>query len=282
MPHILLLGSEGLLGSNISYEFAKLNDLHITTAARIGSADYKLNYTPSELNKLLKQVNPSVVINCIAATSQNVSLKTSLLVNSFLPIQLALLSRKRGYRVIHFSTNAVFSGNNRKNTERTLPFPRTRYGITKLLGDLSAFRNLVIRTSFVGVPPIGAGSSGLVLRCKSAKLNEVINVKDNYSWNGLTIEALIQLMLVIIHEPKINAGIFHIGTSFSLSREELIKLILLRIERSDVSINVEDRTTARNMSLETIKVSKVSSWWAKTKYQTVPNLTDLLNEAKFN
>jgi dTDP-4-dehydrorhamnose reductase len=204
------------------------------------------------------------------------------MVNSILPIQLAFLSRKSGYRVIHFSTNAVFSGNNRRNTERTLPFPRTKYGFTKLLGDFSAFSNLIIRTSFVGVPPIGTGSTGLVSKCKSAKLNDVIIVNDNYSWNGLTIDALIQLILAIIRETKINSGIFHVGTSISLSREELIKLILLRIERSDLLVKVEDKGTPKNMSLETVKVSTVSSWWAKTEYRTIPNLTDLLTEAKFN
>lgn len=282
MPHILLLGSEGLLGSNISYEFAKSNDLRITTAARKGSADYKFDYTPRELNELLKRVKPEVVINCIAATSPETSLKSSLLVNSILPIQLAILSRKSGFQVIHFSTNAVFSGKNLSNTERTFPFPKTKYGVTKLLGDLSAFRNLIIRTSFVGVPPLGAGSTGLVSKCKSTKLNEIIHVKDNYSWNGLTIEALIQLILVIIREPKFDNGIFHIGTPLSLSREELIKLILLRIERSDLIVKVEEKKAPKNMSLQTIKVSTVSSWWEKTEYRTVPNLTDLLKEAKFN
>jgi nucleoside-diphosphate-sugar epimerase len=164
-----------------------------------------------------------------------------------------------------------------RNTERTFSFPRTKYGFTKLLGDLSAFRNLVIRTSFVGVPVNGSGSNGLVMKCKNARPNDVIFINDNYVWNGITVEALVQLALVIVQESQNFSGIFHIGASSNLSREQLIRLILARIERNDLQISVEDRRTTRNLSLETNKYSTIAAWWADTNYKTVPNLTDLLN-----
>ena len=282
MSHILLLGSNGLLGANIHFEVLKSSEIQITTSARDNTGDYKFNYTIRGLNKLIRQVKPDVVINCIAATSPSTSLRASVSVNSVLPIQLALLSRRLGFQTIHFSTNAVFSGNNRRNTERTFSIPRTKYGFTKLLGDLSAFRNLVIRTSFIGIPPIGPGLNGIVLKCKSAKQNDVLNVRDNYLWNGLTIDALTQLILVIIREAKIPFGIFHIGASSPISREELIKMILVRIGRNDVHVHVDDKKSQRNMSLETLKSPTVSSWWSRTRFESVPDLTSLLREANFN
>jgi dTDP-4-dehydrorhamnose reductase len=228
------------------------------------------------------EVKPDIVINCIAATSPDASFKTSFLVNSVLPIQLALLSKKSGYQTVHFSTNAVFSGKNKRNTEHTFSIPRSRYGISKLLGDLSAFRNLIIRTSFIGIPPTGEGTGGLVMKCKTAKQNDVIHINDNYLWNGLTIEPLVELVLVILKDATYSSGIFHIGASSSLTREELVNLILVRIGRSDLEIRVENRELSRNLTLQTKKNSEISSWWARTKYQTAPNLTELLTEAKFN
>ena len=282
MPHILILGADGLLGSNIAHELANLNDFQVSTTARNNPANFAFDYRPRELIKLLKEVTPDVVINCIAATSPNASLRNSFMVNSVLPIQLALLSKQYGYRTIHFSTNAVFSGNNKKNTENTITIPRTRYGISKLLGDLSAFRNLIIRTSFIGVSPISGGLNGLVVKCKTARLNDVVHIRDNYLWNGLTIEPIVELILVIIREAKNSSGIFHIGASSSLTRRELVNFILVRIGRNDLQIIVENSVPKRNLTLETIKGLEISSWWARTKYQKIPDLIELLSEAKFN
>lgn len=282
MTHILLLGAGGLLGSNIAHEIAKSNAFQLTTTDRNNAAKVKFNYGPRELTKLLLGVKPDIVINCIAATSPDASLRTSFMVNSLLPIQLALFSRAHKYQTIHFSTNAVFSGKNKKNTENTFSIPRSRYGISKLLGDLSAIRSLVIRTSFVGVAPIDSVQGGIVMKCRTAKPNEVIHLKENYRWNGLTIEALVELIAVIIKETRNTTGIFHIAASTALPRKELIAFILARIARNDVQISSEEKKSQRNLTLETTKGSDISFWWAKTKYRKVPDLVDLLSEAQFN
>jgi dTDP-4-dehydrorhamnose reductase len=278
MQRILVLGIDGLLGSTFSERISQQEGFELITTARHVSADYNFNYTPTALSKLLLQTKPDIVINCIAVSSQKTRIFKALLVNSLLPIQLALYGYRHKFNVIHFSTNAVFSGRKRSNTERTLPNPGTRYGFTKLIGDFSSFRNRIIRTSFIGVSPNTSVKSGFIEKLKNTKPNGSISIIDNYTWNGLTSEALVEVVLGLIRKNDLSRGIFHLGTLSSLTREQLVHNILVLLDRNDVQVNVLTQNLQRNLSLNTIKSTLVSSWWSNTRYGEIPELSDLLRD----
>lgn len=279
MQRILLLGADGLLGSTFLHEIRTKNEFYVVSTAKKDSADLKFSYSPPVLLNLLKETKPDVVINCIAATSQDAKFLQSLLVNSLLPIQLALHSSKHEFRVIHFSSNAVFSGRKQHNTEKTWPFPKTKYGLTKLIGDISCYRNRVIRTSFVGVSPNNLVKKGLVEKLRSTELNDEVKVTNNFKWNGLTTEALVEVVLGLIRENDLNSGIFHLGTSGFISRDELTRSILKIIGRDDVVVKNVSRNASRNLTLETKKEIVISEWWQQTKYAKHPTFLELLQNS---
>ena len=71
-------------------------------------------------------------------------------INSLLPHQLLNLSKKYSARMIHISTDCVFSGKVGNYSENELPDPVDYYGKSKLLGEFYDPKHLVIRTSIIG------------------------------------------------------------------------------------------------------------------------------------
>ena len=74
----------------------------------------------------------------------------SIAINSLLPHQLAQMAAARGARLIHFSTDCVFSGRRGNYVEDDEPDPVDLYGRSKLLGEVTAPNALTLRTSIVG------------------------------------------------------------------------------------------------------------------------------------
>jgi dTDP-4-dehydrorhamnose reductase len=278
VQRILLLGVDGLLGSSFMHELEKMNEYQVITTARRCPSSISFDYSPRSLLELLKETKPTLVINCIAATSQSTSLKKAFVVNSMLPIQLAIFSTWTKFQVIHFSSNAVFSGKRLQNTERTWSVPRSVYGFTKLLGDASFFRNTIIRTSFVGISPDQTVTSGLMTKLRSLEKNSQVEVRDNYSWNGITSTALVELVIGLIKKQDFSPGIFHIGTKDRISRNQLVSSLLSALGRRDVKVNVANPKFSRNFSLETGNYSRISEWWEATRYRRQPTFSDLLRE----
>jgi dTDP-4-dehydrorhamnose reductase len=274
---VLLLGIDGLLGSSLSEKIANNDEFEVITTARKFPADFNFTYSPRALSELIVETRPDIVINCIAVTSIEARLSESLYVNAFLPLQLGSLSSRHKFSVIHFSTNAVFSGKNRLNSERTKPFPTSKYGITKFIGDFSSNRNMVLRTSFVGVSPHPLVKSGLLENLRKAPINDEILIQDNSIWNGLTTLALAEIISVILEHNQVIPGIFHLSSSTTMSRYQLVRALLDFLGRNDIGILITGGVSS-NFSLATVKTSLISNWWSKTKYGGVPDFSSLIRE----
>ena len=60
------------------------------------------------------------------------------------------MAARWGGRVIHFSTDCVFSGNRGAYTEEDEPDAEDLYGRTKFLGEVAGANALTLRTSIIG------------------------------------------------------------------------------------------------------------------------------------
>lgn len=102
---------------------------------------------------LIARVRPDVLVNCVGVIKQRPGAKdaiASLTLNALLPHRLAALLDRWGGRLIHFSTDCVFSGRDGMHTEDSVPDATDLYGRTKLLGEVEADNALVIRSSIIG------------------------------------------------------------------------------------------------------------------------------------
>jgi dTDP-4-dehydrorhamnose reductase len=101
----------------------------------------------------LRSHSPDFVVNCIGIIKQRPTAHShlpSIAINSLLPHQLAELCSQWGGRLIHFSTDCVFSGKQGNYSEDDASDAEDLYGKSKFLGEVQALNALTLRTSIIG------------------------------------------------------------------------------------------------------------------------------------
>jgi dTDP-4-dehydrorhamnose reductase len=107
----------------------------------------------TNIEKTLSDLAPDYIINCIGIVKQRPETNdyiTSITINSLLPHRLAQLCAAWGGKLIHFSTDCVFSGKRGSYTEDDPSDAEDLYGKTKFLGEVTSENSLVLRTSIIG------------------------------------------------------------------------------------------------------------------------------------
>ena len=166
MNKILILGSTGMLGLSMIHKFNSINQKKFTTWGMIRDENslnkmkyfknvkfiYDSNYLePNRIEKHIKKIKPDFIINCVGIVKQKKSKMIELInVNSIFPHQLSIISNKFKAKLIHFSTDCVFSGKKGNYLEQNLPDPIDFYGLSKLMGEPNHQYFLTIRTSLIG------------------------------------------------------------------------------------------------------------------------------------
>lgn len=164
--NIAILGVTGMLGSTLFRYFSINDSHHVYGAARNLSLldsypkDWKRKVTILDVaedkyfSEWLSSLKPDVVINCIGIIKQLKESENSIQsikINSLFPHQIASICNQIGARLIHFGTDCVFSGIAGNYREQDLPDARDLYGLSKLLGEVTTYPNvLTLRTSIIG------------------------------------------------------------------------------------------------------------------------------------
>ena len=166
---------------------------------------------------------PDVLINCIGLIKQFRLASDPLAaipINALLPHRLAELCRATRTRLIHFSTDCVFSGNKGNYKEDDVPDAADLYGRTKLIGEVAGQHALTIRTSFIGHEL--QSSVSLI----DWFLSQSGPVKGYASaiYSGLpTVEMARILAEFVIPNSGLN-GLYHVS-SRPISKLDLLKLV---------------------------------------------------------
>lgn len=232
---VLILGATGMLGHTLIEVFKKLPSLELFGTIRtdindehvkiLSSKQLFSNFDISEdiTVKVLNKFHPDVVINCIGLVKQLAESKSSeksVLVNSLFPHQLARNCEQVGSRLIHFSTDCVFSGTKGSYLESDVADARDLYGLSKLLGEVAHPNCLTIRTSIIGHEL--RTKHGLVEWFLSQ--SNSVNGFSNAYFSGLTTcEVGNVLSNFILLQPTLS-GVFHLSSS-SISKFKLLQLI---------------------------------------------------------
>jgi dTDP-4-dehydrorhamnose reductase len=165
-PRVLVLGASGMLGSTLFRAFGR--DPQLETFGSVRDAKAKQHFIPELHAHLIQNINmvgesglltafaiakPDVVINCIGIIKQlpnaNDHLE-SLDINATLPHRLAQYCYATGAKLVHFSTDCVFSGKLGQYKEDDFPDAYDLYGRTKFLGEVAYENSLTLRTSIIG------------------------------------------------------------------------------------------------------------------------------------
>jgi dTDP-4-dehydrorhamnose reductase len=163
---VLVLGASGMLGNAVLRVFAKSPDFSAIGSVRSSRARCLLPAAlqctvitgvdvenPDSLTRLFSQARPQVVINCVGLVKQLAEAEDPLLalaINAILPHRLARLCELGGARLVHVSTDCVFSGTKGMYTEADLSDAEDLYGRSKFLGEVDYPHGVTLRTSIIG------------------------------------------------------------------------------------------------------------------------------------
>ncbi|HEU4870167.1 MAG TPA: SDR family oxidoreductase, partial [Pyrinomonadaceae bacterium] len=178
-------------------------------------------------------VAPDVVVNCIGIVKQDEAAKDryqSIAVNSLFPHQLARACGTRGIRLIHLSTDCVFSGRRGNYKEDDVADAEDIYGRAKWLGELQYEHCLTIRTSMIGREL--SGSHGLVEWFLSQRGKTVRGFKRAI-FSGFTTIALSETIGNIIADENGLHGVWHVAA------DPINKFDLLSMVRQAFQVDIE-------------------------------------------
>jgi len=136
-------------------------------------------------------------------------------------------------KVIHLSTDCVFSGDNGNYFSTDIPDATSFYGRTKGLGEVNNNKDLTIRLSIIGKD---LKKNGVGLFNWFMKQRGTIEGYNKVLWSGITTLELAKFLDYVINTSIKVTGIVHLAPSYSISKHDLIKLIARVWKREDVKI----------------------------------------------
>lgn len=252
---ILVFGAAGMLGhklvQRLSAGFAVTGTLRgaalpagAAAAAALGRATLLTGLDverPGEIERAIETARPDVVINAVGVVKQLDAAKDplpSIAINALLPHRIAAACRARSPapRLIHFSTDCVFSGRKGPYRETDPSDAEDLYGRTKYLGEVAGPGCLTIRSSIVGRELAGAhGLIGWFLAQRGRKVNGF--TKALYS--GLTTLEMAGLVeRIIVDHPGLE-GVWQVAAA-PIAKYDLLQIVN-RAYRLGIEIAPEDQ-----------------------------------------
>lgn len=233
---ILILGASGMLGNAMLRYFATRTRHEVAGVVRSGRsvgllpAEVQDKITESgdvedfdALVRLFERHRPTVLVNCVGLVKQLGDSKDPLAaipINSVLPHRLARLCALAGARMIHLSTDCVFSGAKGLYVENDLPDAIDVYGRTKLLGEVDYPHALTLRTSIIGHELAGHHS----LICWFLAQEGAVRGFSKAVFSGFpTVEIARIIDEYVLPRPELS-GLYHVSAE-PIDKYSLLKLV---------------------------------------------------------
>jgi dTDP-4-dehydrorhamnose reductase len=256
---VLILGVTGMLGHALLRELGGRPELAVTGTARDPAGVAR--HFPARLadgvitgveatdfeavGRLIRRSAPDVVINCIGVIKQDPRVQdpvATVTVNSLFPHRLARECEDAGARLIHVSTDCVFSGLSGHYSEASAADPGDFYGRSKLLGEVTA-PALVLRTSIIG-PELSGHRSLLDWFLASSG---TVRGFTRAVYSGVTTYEFARLLSeVVIPRPDLT-GLVHVAAD-PITKHDLLRLIAAEYDWPGEIVPDDQFTCDRSMT----------------------------------
>lgn len=197
------------------------------------------------VRKVIQEGNYDVVINCIGILNKAVDAKLSdgIYLNSVFPHFLVDCVKDMDTKVVHISSDCVFTGNEGHYKEDSKPDADSYYGKTKALGELIDDKNLTFRTSIVG-PELKEDGIGLFHWFMSQ--SGYVNGFTEVIWSGVTTLELAKAIDVALQQGL--TGLYHLVNNKEISKHDLLCLFNRYLNENKTEIH-ENGSFSNNKSL---------------------------------
>lgn len=198
------------------------------------------------IKKILQSSEYDAVINCIGILNKAVDagLAEGIYINSVLPHLLEESVEGMKTRVIHISSDCVFSGNTGHYKESSRPDAESYYGKTKALGEIWGENSLTFRTSIIG-PELKSNGIGLFhwFMSQSGPVNGFTEV----IWSGVTTLELAKAINSALRQKL--TGLYHLVNNEVISKHDLLCLFNMYMNDNKTVIH-ENGSFSNDKSLE--------------------------------
>jgi dTDP-4-dehydrorhamnose reductase len=180
---------------------------------------------------------PDAVLNAVGIVKQRSAAHESipsLEINSLLPHRLADLCRAIGARLIHVSTDCVFSGRTGRYLETDASDATDLYGQSKFLGEVGAAPALTLRTSIIG--PELTRKTGL-LEWFLEQPGPVRGFRGAI-YSGFTTLEMARIIDRVLTEYPDAYGVYHVSSA-PISKYDLLQMLARHLQR-DIEIVPDD------------------------------------------
>lgn len=280
---VLVLGATGMLGNAVLRLFAQSAGYESIGSARSTGS---LRLLPADLSdrvicdvdvedmdnliSLFTKTRPDVVINCIGLVKQLAEADDPLAaipINALLPHRLARLCGLTGARLVHMSTDCIFSGAKGLYTEADGSDAKDLYGRSKYLGEVDYPHAITLRTSIIGHEL--SGSHSLVGWFLAQQ--ERVRGFRRAIFSGLpTVELARVIRDFVVPHPELH-GVYHVS-AVPINKFDLLNLIA-KVYGKTIDI-VPDESLAIDRSLDSSRFRQATGY----QPQTWPELVRRMRE----
>ena len=268
---VLVVGASGMIGSTMFRVLGEHSEWDIYGSIR---AECVKRFFPVSVHqnliagvdlenqdllvKILNQIRPHVVVNCAGVTKHLPEAEdplVSISINTLMPHRLARLCELVDARLIHISTDCVFSGEKGGYAEEDFPDARDMYGKSKALGEVRAAHTITLRTSTIGHE----------LQSKRGLLEWFLSQEGEckgYSramFSGLPTVVFAQIVRDVVIPSTELSGLYHVAAQ-PINKFELLKLIA-NVYGKEIEIESDDSLVI-NRSLDATRLREATGYVA--------------------
>jgi dTDP-4-dehydrorhamnose reductase len=212
---------------------------------------------------------PAVIVNCVGVIKQRAAAVDpipSLTINALLPHRLAAAAAEWGGRVIHFSTDCVFSGRRGHYAEDDQPDAEDLYGRSKFLGEVAAANAVTLRTSIIGRELTHHHS---LLDWFLAQNGRTVKGYTRAIYSGITTVEMANVVARVIENGTRLNGLYQVVAA-PIAKYDLLRL-LAEAYGLRITIEPDDREVC-DRSMRGEKFERATGWRAPAWSELVRDL----------
>ncbi len=287
---VLVLGANGMLGKMLSLYLNLNKELEVTVTSRKSTKFIEENFSGNHLkyDALLNNVDDlfnkqdpyGCIINCIGIIKPKIyendanSVKNTIQVNSYLPLDLQRISVEKDIHYIQIGTDCVFSGDAGSYYEDSFLDAKDLYGKSKITGEIESKNKHIVRSSIIG-PEEGKGFSLMNWFLKN-KEKEVSGFQ-NHMWNGVTTLNFSKVVEGMIKNHNFSFKTQHLIPKNTISKAQLLEELKKHF-RNDINIKHVNSDILVDRTLLTKKVENNAELWNMAGYDSTPTIEENIEE----
>jgi len=243
MKKILIIGIKGMAGHMLFNYYKSEGKFEVFGLARnvTNSTNlFSLDVTDTDsLQEIVKANKFDYIVNCIGILNKDAEDNPSKAVwyNSYFPHLLEEITKDMLTKIVHISTDCVFSGKEGGYTEESFKNGLGYYAQSKALGEILNSKDVTIRTSIIG-PELNRQGIGLFHWFMAQSNGNVLRGFSKAYWSGITTLELAKVVEAVLEQNV--TGLIQVAPQEKIDKFSLLKLFNRIYRNSEMRIEAYD------------------------------------------